>query len=476
MILNDLADGLLRRVDAAQDGLNEMLFEPVIRLGVTGLSRAGKTVFITGLVANLLDHGRMTGLAAVAEGRFLGSILAPQPDDDVPRFAYEAHMAALRGNPPAWPASTRAISQLRLTLTVRPSGMFSGMTGPRRVHLDIYDYPGEWLLDLPLLDMTFAQWSASALEAAEAPARASHAAPWVQALGAVDPAGALEEPRAQGLAAGFTAYLDAMREAGLSACAPGRFLMPGDLEGSPALTFCPLWVPAQRAGGDSLYRAFERRFEAYKRLVIKPFYRDHFMRLDRQIVLVDVLGALHAGPRAIEDLRLALAEILRSFRPGTNSWLGALLGQKRIERILFAATKADHLHQSQHGALSAITEALLRDARDAAQHAGAETAALALAALRSTVEVELPQAEGPLPAVAGRLLESGKRAAMYPGTLPQDPAHLLAPAGNGAARWLDRDYHLMRFAPPELSLAPGDGPPHIRLDKALQFLIGDRLA
>jgi hypothetical protein len=33
-----------------------------------------------------------------------------------------------------------------------------------------------------------------------------------------------------------------------------------------------------------------------------------------------------------------------------------------------------------------------------------------------------------------------------------------------------------RFAPPRLTLAPGEGPPHIRLDRAAEFLIGDRLA
>ncbi|MEO0503814.1 MAG: YcjX family protein, partial [Pseudomonadota bacterium] len=34
---------------------------------------------------------------------------------------------------------------------------------------------------------------------------------------------------------------------------------------------------------------------------------------------------------------------------------------------------------------------------------------------------------------------------------------------------------VMRFAPADMTLKPGDGPPHIRLDQAAQFLIGDRL-
>ena len=69
----------------------------------------------------------------------------------------------------------------------------------------------------------------------------------------------------------------------------------------------------------------------------------------------------------------------------------------------------------------------------------------------------------------------GRQAAFHPGALPQDPAHLLAPARDGAPRWLDEDYQIMRFAPAALTLKPGEGPPHIRLDRAAQFLIGDRL-
>ncbi|MEM9126016.1 MAG: YcjX family protein, partial [Pseudomonadota bacterium] len=75
----------------------------------------------------------------------------------------------------------------------------------------------------------------------------------------------------------------------------------------------------------------------------------------------------------------------------------------------------------------------------------------------------------------GTLLDSGKQAAFYPGELPDDPSHLLGPARNGADAWLGGEYGFMRFAPAQLSLRPGDGPPHIRLDRAAQFLIGDRL-
>jgi predicted YcjX-like family ATPase len=219
----------------------------------------------------------------------------------------------------------------------------------------------------------------------------------------------------------------------------------------------------------------ERRFDAYKSRVVQPFFRAHFAKLDRQVVLADVLGAIHQGPQAVEDLRRTMAEVLAAFRPGTNNWLTSILGGRRVEKILFAATKADHLHHLQHPALTAITEALLRDAKARADFAGAETAALSLASLRCTVEEMLDQNGTQLPAVRGRLLSSGKQALMYPGELPTDPARILAPARDGAARWLDADYALMAFAPTRSHQAPGMGPPHIRLDRAAEFLIGDHL-
>ena len=37
--------------------------------------------------------------------------------------------------------------------------------------LEIIDYPGEWLLDLPLLEQSFAQFSRDALALAEQPVR-----------------------------------------------------------------------------------------------------------------------------------------------------------------------------------------------------------------------------------------------------------------------------------------------------------------
>ena len=135
----------------------EQLFNPTIRLGVTGLSRAGKTVFITALIHGLTRGGRFPVFEALATGRIARARLEPQPDDGVPRFAYESHLRSLIEER-RWPNSTVDISELRLVIDYqRQNG------ADRTLTLDIVDYPGEWLLDLPLLGKHYAQWAGESL-------------------------------------------------------------------------------------------------------------------------------------------------------------------------------------------------------------------------------------------------------------------------------------------------------------------------
>jgi len=477
-VIGGLLDDLIRAADDARASAAEALFEPTLRLGVTGLSRAGKTVFITSLVANLLDRGRMGGLAAEAEGRIEAVDLRPQPDMGVPRFPFERHMGVLNGDPPAWPEGTTAVAQLRLSIRYRSANLLERMTGPSTLHLDIIDYPGEWLLDLALIGASYAEWSAQALAAARGARRGDLAARWLEETGFADAAAPFDEAPAQRLAEAYTDYLARAREAGFYGLTPGRFLLPGDLAGSPALTFAPLAPPARKRRG-SLYAEFERRYDAYVATVAKPFFRDHFARIDRQVVLVDLLRALDSGPAAVGDLRDAMVAALSAIRPG-GGWLAALLG-RRLDRILLVATKADHVHHSQHDRLTAILDAMLRESRERARYRGAEVRTMAVAALRSTVEQDVTRDGETLPCVRGVLRDTGKAAALFPGDLPANPAAVMAAAQDEGERaatgWLGGALEVMDFAPPPPSAAGlGKGPPHVRLDRAAAWLLDDRLA
>jgi predicted YcjX-like family ATPase len=464
----------------------ESFFNPTVRLGVTGLSRAGKTVFITALIHGLTRGGRFPVFEAFASGRIARAQLAPQPDDAVPRFDYENHLRTLIEER-RWPNSTVDISELRLVIDYqRHNG------ADRTLTLDIVDYPGEWLLDLPLLNKSYEQWSAESLALSREAPRAHLAAAWRAQLAALDEQGKEDEQATLASARLFTEYLRACRDErfAISLLPPGRFLMPGNLKGSPALTFAPLDVPADGTAPEgSLWAMMARRYEAYKDVVVRPFFRDHFARLDRQIVLVDALAAFNSGPEALHDLEAALAGILDCFRVGRSTILSSLL-RPRIDRILFAATKADHLHRLSHDRLEAVLHRAVTKAVARAEATGAEIDVVALAAVRATREATVARGREKLPSIlgtpapgesaGGETFDGNTEVATFPGDLPDDPEALFngeAFRGLSSSPAEKADFRFLRFRPPLLERDAAGEPalPHIRLDRALQFLIGDRL-
>ena len=484
--LSDIVEDARLSARALKD-FGQHLFNPTVRLGVTGLSRAGKTVFITALIHGLTRGGRFPVFEPFATGRIARAHLEPQPDDAVPRFDYENHVRTLIEER-RWPNSTIDISELRLVIDYqRQNGRDRSLT------LDIVDYPGEWLLDLPLLNKSYEQWSRESLALSRASPRAPLAAPWHAHLASLSAEAREDEQAALAAAKLFTEYLRACREErfAMSLLPPGRFLMPGNLAGSPALTFAPLDLPEHGAAPDgSLWAMMRRRYEAYKDVVVRPFFRDHFARLDRQVVLVDALAAFNSGPRALHDLEAALAGILDCFRIGRGTLLSALF-RPRIDRILFAATKADHLHHSSHDRLEAVLRRAVAMAAAKAEDTGADIDAVALAAVRATREVMVARGREKLPSILGtpasgekadgETFDGNTEVATFPGDLPDDPETLFK--GDAAFRGLSSasaekaDFRFLRFRPPHLEQEGPDGAalPHIRLDRALQFLIGDKL-
>ena len=74
----------------------------------------------------------------------------------------------------------------------------------RTLTLDIVDYPGEWLLDLPLLDKSYEQWSAETLAHLRRTTRPPLPRPFLEQLAAIDPLAPADENAAIEAARLFT--------------------------------------------------------------------------------------------------------------------------------------------------------------------------------------------------------------------------------------------------------------------------------
>jgi predicted YcjX-like family ATPase len=446
--------------------LANLALERTLRLAVTGLRGSGKTVFITTLVHHLLVGRELPFLEVVEEGRLFGARLLPRRPGDLPAFPFGAGRAALAAEEPHWPAPTEGLSSLRLRIRfLARSALLRRLTQHRSLILEIIDYPGEWLLDLPLLGQSYEEWSTAVLVGSEQPARAALAATWRRFIAGLAPGAPADPEQVRTAASLYTEFLKtAQSEAGLSVLQPGRFTMPGDLAGSELLQFCPLGPGDAPAG--SLRALMAERYDRYRRLVIEPFYRDHFSRFDRQIVLIDLLRALNRGRDCFADAQRALEMVLESFRYGPSGLLARLF-RPRIETLLFAASKADHVAHNQHHNLRLLLERMVADAAARARFEGLTPSFVALAALRSTDVVQTEHHGQMLSCVRGRLKGEDRETILFPGEIPADPPD--------EADWQAGTFRFYDFAPRRLALHGAPKPQHIRLDQALEVLIGDRL-
>ena len=320
-----------------------------------------------------------------------------------------------------------------------------------------------------MLQQSYGDWSRATLALARRGVRAPLARDWLDFL-ARHPADHAGDPQTALRAhEHYRGYLAACREREqLSLLQPGRFLNPGQIADPSVLQFCPMPLAiGARAPPGSLAALMEARFDAYKRTIVQPFFAQLARNVDRQIVLVDVLRALNAGEEAFADHRLALDTILAAFRFGRRSLLRRLFGA-RIDRVLFAATKADHVPAVQRDHLEALMANLVEAPSLRAKAARARVAATALASIRCT-EDGTDVIDGRKVDIVAGLPEGGeRRIRFFPGIVPVTPP----PSGF----WGERFTEFPVFQPPRIIGAEGDGIPHINLDKALDFLLEDALA
>ncbi len=440
---------------------------------MTGLARAGKTAFLTSLAANLLAFGAghpvLPGLARRLKGRQVQVGLAPSGASGLPRFDHPRHLAALTQDPPAWPERTSAASMLALDLVIGRERLGIGLP-PQRLRLELLDYPGEWLLDLPLLRTGFADWSAAVLRRLDEPAMAPHVAEFM-AFSSALPAGA---PADESLAATghrlYRAMLHRLREAGLSLLQPGRFLMPAP---GPE----PAWTPFfPNVGTGGLEGLLARRYAAYVQAVQRDLQEPMFGNLDRIVVLVDLLTALHAGPDAFGDAAAAVAAAAAALR-WRRSWIEAAwaLGHLRlpprvVSRVAFAATKSDHVAERQRGNLAALLRNVAQgDAGGGIGGNAAEvrTGHLPIAAVRCTEDFVWTLDGRPVSAVRGRRIGDERLLRSYPGEVPDRLPD--------DAFWTYPFLQLPEFEPLRPPQAGRGGVPELGLDALLCFLLDDVL-
>jgi len=434
-----------------------------IKLGVTGFARSGKSVFIGSLAQALLTadswenrrgQGPLSQFTPFELGHFKCASIRDDIHTDLPQFPFRKVRDSLINKEADWPLPTDGISHLVLDLDYHDKGRF--WDSEESIQIELIDYPGEWLADLPMLDQSYDAWSDDMLSRAKKSQRADWSQDYFEEIYGLladqDDEGILER-----LSDLWEKYLHLAASNGLVFNQPGRLLRPGDMRHSPVLRLVPL-PEAIRHG--QLGEKLKQRFGEYKKKVVKPFYKNYFARIDRQIVLIDILKTLELGEAAYNELVDALKLVLKSFHYGKGSFLDLLQGHN-ITHVLFAATKADHVTRGDRANLEQMLRKMIRYIDDDNKFKSSvkhydimEISSVKASEDRMTVNA--PKRE----ILYGKPL-NGEEGAYDPGGLPLDVP----------PDWKALEFQFLQFYPAHMPNAFEEGFPAINLGKALNFLI-----
>ncbi|WP_111979133.1 YcjX family protein [Algibacillus agarilyticus] len=442
-----------------------------INLAVTGLSGAGKTAFISALTQHVRFASQTAAYpfwqAAEAE-RIIGCKRNLHDDNHTARFRLDDAMACLTAEAPVWPKSTKGISSLSLTLKFKPEHKLKSLlTDALNLRINITDYPGEWLLDLPMLKYDYQQWSDSIWQRYR-----SHTDFYAfkQACENQDWHAPADELVLEKLAAIYTEFLHKIANESYSYVQPGRFVLPAEWQGKPALHFVPIsseFVNNRKADetDDVLFSLNKSRFEFYVKEIVTPFYHRYFNDFDRQVVLVDVLKALNGGDEKYQDLKFTLAALSESFEYGKQNWLSHIISPK-IDKVLFAVTKADHITPEQRQNAVSLLKTLAIKSEEHLKYSHVDTHYLAIASIAAS-KAEKIMHEGQQWSVLNAIeLHTQTPLCFFPGEVPAVINH--------SSVWSDNQFNFKSFSPP--LLLNEDAPfPHIAMDKVCEFLFGDKM-
>ncbi|GAA5218924.1 YcjX family protein [Corallincola platygyrae] len=442
-----------------------------ITLAVTGLSGAGKSAFITSLLHQLIHYrdASLPFFKPTSEQRLLGVRRVPQQRLDWIRYPYETAVAGLSEQVPQWPAPTRGVSTVSLELLYRPAKQpLASLTDRAKLRVDIIDYPGEWLLDLPLLALDYNEWCQLNSHLMTGYAELPEFVLWRETIASIDLNAPVDELLLADLAKQYADLLHTLRGAGAYLLQPGRFLLPGEYEGTPLLQFFPyilLDSLQDKYKKNSWGYCLTKRFEAYKSQVVEKFYKEYFSKFDRQIVLVDPLTAMAAGHAQFQDLKQALLQVLGSFKYGQRSLLRRLFNP-RIDKVVLAASKADHVLPAQQDQLSQLVRQMVITEDSPWGFADVQVETCAFAAIKASTVGNHEYQGVARTMLKATSLDERKPFLFYPGELPTSlPSSQI---------FEQHQFSFVPFAPPMVG-KEGNIIPHIAMDRVLQFLLGDKL-
>ena len=133
---------------------------------------------------------------------------------------------------------------------------------------------------------------------------------------------------------------------------------------------------------------------------------------------------------------------------------------------MFAATKADHVTQDQHGNMVSLLNELIYQSKHQLNYDAIKMKTLAIASVRATTSGKSLHQGQQIAVIQGRRASDDKTITVFPGSVPKKLPN--------DEYWQESNFNFIAFKP-QSSIAAHECLPHIRMDQVLQFLLGDKM-
>lgn len=366
------------------------------RIGITGTTRAGKTVFLLSLISQLKDNPEFRlqldsleyGYRSVKKRYKIKRFKEVELGKGNPVFPY-LHLRDMLSNTEQWPQKTTDSSFFRCSFIVETENDDSWDWNNEH-ELEFYDFPGERTADAPMMGKSYRQWSEEMFSEFRRDSKRSLVQGFLSSL---DSAKEGQPPEPARLIESYKVALAALILKFQPLVSPSTFLV--DVDGNEApwknnaeelaegryaglkdAEFAPLPEDAFTKW-PSVVQAFEQAYTTYQDKVVKPFM-DNLKSCHHLIFLADIADIadiLGSGPAKLHDTQIILQGVLENIVIG-RGWgskaydnsVGWLFGHKleAVHKVAFVAAKADKIHELDQDRLKVLlrrmTESKFRNA------------------------------------------------------------------------------------------------------------------
>jgi len=350
------------------DFVDEKIATDVHKIAITGLSRSGKSMLFTSLIIQLNER------AQVKEGgAYTLPLLKSLPMDSIvsfdilpilgeATFPISECIDALENQ--NWPAATDQIFGFELKVTSKQSATYKKLLGRSHqiTRFRFYDYPGEWLTDLPMLDLTFEQWCNQVTAQQTTEPQKSLAKSWLDFLESYNFDLQPTEQSVAELVERYRQYLVNAKSAGISMLQPGGYLLEKTPYNWQKHGFVPLPAKITCDLKHPWMKLMSANYTAYQVTWLEQLKKQYFSDFDSQVILVDVFEGLKHSRQHLMQLKESLSNLAGTFING-QTWFQKLINQPVMTKVAFVATKVDLIPVSQKMNLMSLLKDITSGAR-----------------------------------------------------------------------------------------------------------------